>query len=209
LRGAVEGNTTAYMPTKSHHAPFEIYQVKITLLYTDPPVWRRVLVPADLTLARLHDVLQVAMGWQDCHMHEFRAGGQFYGVPNPEERFFDLRPTIDDRKVLLSQVIQRPRAKLTYTYDMGDSWEHNVVLEKKLARDPSLRYPVCLAGERSCPPEDCGGIPGYYDLLEAMRDPKNERHDELLDWLGGEYDPEAFSVEEVNRALQPARQRRK
>ncbi len=197
------------MPAKAAVTPSDIYQLKITLLGTAPKIWRRVLVSADSTLAALHDVLQIAMGWRNCHMHEFRAGGRYYGEPNPEDRFLDMTPTIDERKVRLSQVLKAARAKLTYTYDMGDSWEHSVVLEKKLTRDPTLHYPVCLAGERACPPEDCGGIPGFYDLLEAIRDPENEQHDELLDWLGEEYDPEEFSVESVNRVLRPAKRRHK
>src|SRR5580658_696992 len=187
----------------------DIYQLKVTLLGTDPPIWRRLLVPADLILAKLHDVLQIAMGWEDSHLHEFSVGKQIYGRPNPEERYFGSGlPTINDRKVRLEDVLPRARSKLVYTYDMGDSWEHGVVVEKRLPVDPNLTYPVCIGGERACPPEDCGGVPGFYGLLEAIRNPDDERGEEMLEWLGKEYDPQAFSVEDVNCALQPRRRKK-
>ena len=175
----------------------DIYQLKVTLLGTDPPIWRRILVPADLILAKLHDVLQKAMGWENSHLYEFRAGKQIYGRPNREMMSLGFGPTtINDRQVCLDEVLPRVRSKLIYTYDMGDSWEHSVVLEKSLPADPNMTYPVCTGGERACPPEDCGGIPGFYNLLENP--------EELRDWIGG-YDPEAFSAEAVNRVLQPRR----
>jgi hypothetical protein len=187
----------------------DIYQLKVTLLGTDPPIWRRLLVPADLTLAKLHGVLQTAMGWDDAHLYEFRVGKQMYGRPNPEERYFSFGPpTINDRKVRLEDVLPGVRSKLVYTYDMGDGWEHAVVVEKRLAADPNATYPACIAGQRACPPEDCGGVPGFYGLLEAIRDPEDKRSEELLEWLGEGYDPEAFSVEDVNRALQPGRRKK-
>src|ERR1022692_714122 len=119
---------------------------------------------------------------------EFRKGKQFWGRPNPEERFFDLPPTIDDRKVRLDEVLLRVRSSFVYTYDMGDSWEHAIVLEKRL-------------------PEDRGGIPGFYDLLEAGRNPEHPRHEELLEWVGEEWDPDAFSLDDVNQRLHGRRRR--
>jgi hypothetical protein len=122
----------------------DIYQLKVTLLGTDPPIWRRLLVPADLVLAKLHDILQIAMGWDSSHLYEFNVGKQIYGRPNPEERYFSFSlPTINDRKVRLEEVLPRVRSKLVYTYDMGDSWEHSVVVEKRLPADPDVAYPVC------------------------------------------------------------------
>jgi len=193
------------MPAKRKSSAEEIYQIKVTLLGTKPPIWRRLLIPADLTLARLHDVLQRAMGWEDGHLHEFRVGRQSYGVPDPDEGGFALEDRIDEGRVRLHQVLGRMGAKAVYTYDFGDTWEHGIVIEKHLPADPNLVYPVCTGGQRACPPEDCGGIPGFYDLLEAIQDPQHERHEELLDWLGEEYDPEAFSIEAVNRALHERR----
>jgi hypothetical protein len=165
--------------------PTAIYQIKVTLLGTKPPIWRRLLVPANLTLPRLHRVLQIAMGWTNSHLYMFQAGREFYSPPDPEDLSIDPGAPADDRKVRLDHVLESVRAKLIYIYDMGDSWEHSIVLEKLLPADPKLKYPVCLGGQRACPPEDCGGIPGFYDLVMA----------------GEDYDPDAFSVEEVNRSL--------
>jgi hypothetical protein len=189
------------MPIKNSAISAEIYQLKITLLGTSPPIWRRLLVPADLTLAQLHDVLQVAMGWQECHMHEFSAGGQHFGRPDPEDRFMGVPPVENEHRVRLSSVLRRIGAKAIYTYDFGDSWQHSIVLEKRLPAAPSIAYPICTDGHLACPPEDCGGIGGFYDLVHALRDPTHEQHEELQDWVGGDYDPEAFSIEAVNRIL--------
>ena len=188
------------MPTE-HTISAEIYQLKVTLLGTSPPIWRRLLVPPDLTLAQLHDVLQVAMGWQECHLHEFNAGGRHFGRPNPEDRFMGMPPIENERRVRLSSVLGRVGAKAIYTYDFGDSWEHSIVLEKRLPAAPTMAYPICADGQLACPPEDCGGIPGFYELLDALRDPTHEQHEELRDWVGDDYDPDAFSTEAVNRIL--------
>jgi hypothetical protein len=196
------------MPTKKSTVPPEVFQLKVTLLGTMPPIWRRLLVPANLTLAQLHNVLQDAMGWQDCHMHEFCAGHRRFGQPDPEDRLMGMPPVENERTVHLSDVLSRVRAKVIYAYDFGDSWEHSIVLEKRLPADPGSTYPVCTGGERACPPEDCGGIPGFCDLLDALADPAHERHEELLDWLEDDYDPDAFSIDDVNRMLTPLRRRR-
>jgi hypothetical protein len=197
------------MPT-SHSAskPQEIYQIKVTLLDTDPPIWRRLLVPADLTLEQLHYVLQLAMGWEDCHMHEFRIGQQRFGTPDPMETAFGGSRTASERTARLWNVLGRAGIKAVYTYDFGDSWDHRIVVEKRLPPEPGRAYPACLAGERHAPPEDCGGIPGFYNLLEAIRNPKHEEHEELLNWVGGGFDPDAFSVDEVNRRFAPLQRRR-
>jgi hypothetical protein len=189
------------MPTKTIETPQEIYQIKVTLLGTDPPIWRRLLVPADLTLEQLHHVLQRAMGWEDCHMHEFRIGQQRFGKPDPSEKLFGGSRTASERSTRLFSVLGRVGTKVVYTYDFGDSWEHGIVVEKRLPPEPGRGHPACLAGERHGPPEDCGGLPGFYNLLEAISDPAHEQHDELLDWLGDEFEPEAFSVDEVNQQL--------
>ena len=187
------------MPAKHSAIAAEIYQLKVTLLGSRPPIWRQLLVPADLTLAQLHDVLQVAMGWQDGHLHEFRAGGRRFGPPDPEDQFM-AEDVGDERKVRVFGLFGRTGAKALYTYDFGDTWEHSIVLEKRLPAAPNMIYPICTDGQLACPPEDCGGIPGFYDLLDALRDPTQE-HQELRDWVGGDYDPEVFSIEAVNRIL--------
>jgi len=191
------------MPTNPIDPSQQIYQIKVTLLGTDPPIWRRLRVPANLTLETLHDVLQLAMGWEDCHMHDFRIGQQRFGKPDPMEREFGGPRTASERTARLFHVLGRAGIKAVYTYDFGDSWEHKIVVEKRLAPEPGRAYPVCLAGERHGPPEDCGGIPGFYNLLEAISDPGHEQHEELLDWLGDGFDPDAFSVDEANCRLAP------
>ena len=178
----------------------EIYQLKVTLLGTDPPIWRRLLVPPELTLAQLHDVLQVAMGWQDGHLHEFSAGGRRFGPQDPDDQFM-ADDVGDERKVRVFGLFGRTGAKALYTYDFGDTWEHSIVLEKRLLAAPNTIYPICTDGQLACPPEDCGGVPGFYDLLDALRDPKHEEYQELRDWVDDDYDPEVFSIEAVNRIL--------
>ena len=188
------------MPAKKSAISQDVYQIKVTLLDTRPPVWRRLLVPAELTLGQLHDVLQLAFGWQNCHMHDFRIGRERFGEPEPDDGGMGLE-TSDERKARLSSVLGKAGAKAVYTYDFGDSWEHDIVVEKVQPADPGLVYPLCTAGKRRGPPEDCGGVPGYYNLLEAIRDPKHEEHEDMLEWIGGDFDPEAFSIEDVNREL--------
>jgi hypothetical protein len=189
------------MAPKKIWLPQEIYQLKVTLLDTRPPIWRRLLVPAGLTLEVLHDVLQLAMGWYDSHLHEFRVGQKRFGKPDPDDELMDLPAVGNERTAHLFKVLGKAKAKAMYTYDFGDSWEHAIVVEKVLPPEPGVAYPLCVAGKLQCPPEDCGGIPGYYNLLEAIRDPEHEEHEDMLDWVGGDYDPQAFSVDDVNRRL--------
>jgi hypothetical protein len=197
------------MATKRFDTAQDIYQIKVTLLGTNPPIWRRLLVPADLTLARLHNVLQTAMGWDNEHMHEFRAGQRRFGRPEPVDPFMRTPCVESERTAPLSAVLQRAGAKMIYTYDLGDNWEHGIVLEKQLPAEPHTTYPVCTDGRLACPPEDCGGIPGYYDLLGALADSSHPRHDELQEWIDSEFNAEAFSIDKVNRLLPPARRRNK
>jgi Plasmid pRiA4b ORF-3-like protein len=196
------------MATKKIEIPQEIYQIKITLLGTTPPIWRRLLVPAGMTLEQLHDVLQVAMGWEDCHMHDFQIGQKRFGKPDPNDRLMGLPATGNERTVRMFSVLGKVGAKAVYTYDFGDGWEHSIAVEKVLAPEPGLAYPVCTAGKLHGPPEDCGGILGYYNLLEAIRDPDHEEHEEMLEWIGEGFDPDAFSVDEVNRRLTPFQRRK-
>ena len=189
------------MPTGNGHILRDIYQLKITLVGTSPLIWRRVLVPADLTLAQLHNVVQAAVGWQNCHLHEFRIASQRFGVPDPEDSFLGVAHCINERNALLGEVLGTAGSKAEYTYDFGDSWEHNIVVEKVLLSEPGAVYPICTGGERHGPPEDCGGLAGYYNFLEAIRDPDHEEHEEMLEWIGGSFDAEAFSIDHVNRRL--------
>lgn len=197
------------MPTKTRALPLGIYQIKVTLLGTNPPIWRRLLAPQDMTLARLHDVLQTAMGWQDDHMHEFRVGSRRFGRPEPEDRLMKMPSVENERTTHLSGIFARVGAKATYTYDFGDNWEHSIVLEKRVPTDRNTSYPVCTDGQLACPPEDCGGVWGFYDLLDAIGDPNHERHEELREWVGDEFDPESFSIDDINRTLAPLQRRGK
>ena len=147
------------------------------------------------------------MGWENYHLHEFRVGRQRFGVPDPGARMMGGDDTINEKKVRLCDVLARTGAKADYTYDFGDGWEHSIMLEEILPSESASSYPICTDGKRHAPPEDCGGIGGYYNFLEAIHDPQNEQHDELLEWVGGSFDPEAFSIDDVNRRLAPVQRR--
>ena len=181
--------------------PASVHQLKVTLQGIRPPIWRRLRVPSDATLAALHGVLQAAMGWEDSHLHRFRVGGATYGDRSILGEVVDR----SERTARLAQVAPHPKDRLRYEYDFGDSWEHDIVVEAVLPPEPGARYPVCVAGKRACPPEDCGGAWGYGELLEAVGDPGHPAHAELVAWLGGPFDPEAFDLAEANRRLARAR----
>ena len=154
-----------------------------------------------MTLAQLHRAIQLAMGWDDSHLHEFTIGGERFGPPDEFGGDLGMEPARSEKAAKLSAVLGWKGAKARYSYDFGDGWEHQIAVEKILPPDPELECPACIAGKRRCPPEDCGGLGGYYDLLEAIADPKRERHEELIKWLGGSFDPEEFSVEDTNAHL--------
>ena len=191
------------MATKKVWLPQDIYQIKVTLRYTRPPIWRRLLVPSGFTLEDLHSVVQAAMDWDDSHLHEFRVGPKRFGKSHPSDWLVGPSPVATERTAHLFTVLGKVGRKALYSYDFGDSWEHAIVVEKVLPPEPGVAYPICVGGKLQGPPEDCGGIPGYYNLLEAIGDLQHPEHEDLLDWVGGEFDPEAFSVEDVNRRLAP------
>jgi hypothetical protein len=193
-----------YMPSKQQSAETQIYQLKITLLDSRPPIWRRVQVAGDISLENLHWVIQHAMGWTNSHLHHFKVGKTYYGTAYPDD-FDDVTRTKDERTVTLRKILSKPKAKFVYEYDFGDSWEHEVLLEKILPPEPGVRYPVCITGKRACPPEDCGGVWGYDSFLEAIQNPDHPEHDDMLEWVGESFDPEAFDLEAVNRALRRIR----
>ena len=170
-----------------------VYQFRITLLDTRPPVWRRVQVK-DCTLDKLHEHVQTAMGWTNSHLHHFRVGEQLYGDPLLVQENFEEMEYEDSTTTKLSAVLPRggQRFAFEYEYDFGDGWRHEVLFEGCLRAERGQRYPVCLEGERACPPEDVGGVRGYRDFLQAITDPEHEDHDGLLEWAGGSFDPEAF-----------------
>lgn len=172
-------------------------QLRIRLLEVRPPIWRRVLVPATITLDRLHAVVQEAMGWSEMHLHEFGRGRDRWGDLDMED---DDGRLIDEFDVRLRSIVV-VGDRLRYLYDLGDSWRHEIVLEGEVEGIPGELYPLCLDGAGACPPEDCGGIGGFRELLEALAHPRTRRHRDLLHWLGGPFDPNAFSIDEANERL--------
>jgi hypothetical protein len=178
-----------------------LFQFKITLLDLKPPIWRRIQI-RDCTLDALHDVLQVVMGWNNCHLHRFDFNGQAFGDPDLfEEDFleFDMR---DSRKTMLSQIVPKDgkRCRFIYEYDFGDDWRHEIVFEGNPDVQPGVIYPTCLEGERRCPPEDVGGTGGYEEYLEALADPSHENHKDFLQWRG-KFDPALFDLNQVQQQL--------
>ena len=173
-----------------------LYQIKVTLVGSKPPIWRRLVVKNNIRLDQLHSVLQVAMGWSNYHLHQYRVGRSYIGIQDPD---FDMDVT-DERKVYLQDIIFNPKDNFIYEYDFGDSWEHKIVLEKILSLDFS-KSPVVIKGKKASPPEDCGGIWGYSDFLDAIQDPKHEEHESMLEWIGGEFDPDAFDMKFINKKL--------
>jgi hypothetical protein len=173
------------------------YRLKVTLRDVRPPIWRRFIVPDDITLLKLHELLQIIMGWTDSHLHEFAVGGIRFSRPG-----FDLpAPREDEGRFRLRDVLRKPSDRLLYEYDFGDGWEHSIVLEEILPYESRERYPVILGGKRVCPPEDCGGPAGYEHLLQVLAKPDHPEHDELREWAGEGFGAERFDVGVLNRVL--------
>lgn len=187
-------------------APTSIYQIKVMLKDSKPPIWRRVLVEDATTLSKLHTILQTVMGWADYHLHMFTINGQIYGNPDDDE-YGDMG-TKNESRFKLNQLVGREGVKFGYEYDFGDSWLHDLVVEKILPAEKGVRYPICVAGKRACPPEDSGGIWGYEEILEAIANRKHPEHDRYLEWIGENFDPERFNLEHVNEGLRHPRRAR-
>jgi hypothetical protein len=161
--------------------PSQVYQIKISLLDTEPLIWRRVQVPDHYDLSNLHRAIQSAMGWENSHLYEF------------------VRCTRESipETYKVKEVLSLKNDKVYYEYDFGDGWVHEISLEKILPASAGIKYPICIAGEMACPPEDCGGIPGYYNLLEIIKNPKHREYSFTLDWLGKKFDPNRFDPKKV------------
>jgi len=188
------------MPKRTSSTANEVYQLKITLRDVRPPIWRRVLVTDATTLHQLHWIVQAAMGWTNSHLHQFIIDEEYYSEPMLEVD--DWGPEVkNEKRVRLSALGLKPKRKFTYEYDFGDSWRHEILVEKVFAPEAGARYPQCVAGKRACPPEDCGGVWGYERFLEVIKDEDDPEHEEMLEWAGGAFDPEAFNLEEVNQEL--------
>lgn len=175
---------------------FQVYELKIELLEIEPKIWRRVLVPGTITLAQLHAVIQIAMGWTNSHLHEFIVGADSYSDPE-----FEIENAKSEYRYRLARLAPRISNTIAYEYDFGDGWEHQIRVENIIDEKRYPGKPVCLEGKRSCPPEDCGGPWGYQNFLEAISNRKHKQHTELLNWVGGTFDPEHFDLGAVNTLL--------
>ena len=184
--------------------PVPIYHLKVSLKGVAPPIWRRLQVPGNANLGWLHTVIQVAMGWTNSHLHQFVIGKRLYSDPSFDlDEFEDDPGVFDENATAIAEVAPRAKSTFVYEYDFGDSWEHRITVEKILDPDPAAAgLARCLDGERACPPEDCGGVGGYADLLETIMDPKHEEYESMMEWLGGGFDPEVFDRVKTNKHLQ-------
>lgn len=179
--------------------PDDVFQLRVSLVGVTPAIWRRLLVPKGVLLPQLHPILQVAMGWTDSHLHQFKAGDVLFAEPSEED---EPPGPIDYRRITLSQIAPRRGAACVYEYDLGDGWEHRIEVEEELPAEAiRIRVPACVGGERACPPEDCGGPQGYADLLEALRNPRHPDHESKVEWVGLGFDPASFDVKNVNDGL--------
>jgi hypothetical protein len=186
-----------------------VVRLKITLADTEPPIWRRVEAAADMTLKDLHSVIQAAMGWDNAHLYLFRVGRETIAGPGLGGGGFGMPRAIGAGRVRLDDLAARGVKRFAYEYDMGDSWQHRLEIEKLLAADPAASYPRLIDGAMHCPPEDIGGIPGFFEFLEAMADPKHPDHEDRLDWHGGAFDPTALDRDRIDKALARIAARRK
>ena len=178
-----------------------LYQFKITLKNIKPPVWRRIHVPENYSFWDLHVAIQDAFGWLDYHPHGFATMNNDYtqvkriGIPDTEGMDLEMLPGWEEN---ISDWFSLDKNKaMNYTYDFGDTWEHRVELEKIIPRGKDINYPVCIKGKRACPPEDCGGVWGYEDKLEILKNKQHSEYEDIAEWMGEDFDPEKFDCDEV------------
>lgn len=173
----------------------QIFKLHLSLPGTEPLVWRRVLVPGHFTLEALHSVFQLAMGWQMSHLYDFGIGGARFAEPDEFEEL--------EARSLASTLasVASNQKSFIYNYDFGDGWQHQVMVEDIVVRDERFNYPVCIGGENACPPEDCGGFPGYESLKKIIADSSNSEFAEMMQWLGGYFDPRSFDPNRINRDM--------
>ncbi|MBI5155539.1 plasmid pRiA4b ORF-3 family protein [Candidatus Poribacteria bacterium] len=180
-----------------------ILQLHVSLEELDPLIWRRILIEDTATLADLHNAIQAAFGWGDCHLHEFQFGKRSFQDLSVWDS--DASESEDTDSVKLAGLFSRKKSGGSYTYDFGDCWVHKIVLEDRLERGPKQKYPQCTGGEYACPPEDCGGAYSYPEFVEAITDPENPDHEELREWVGPEFDPLEFDLKAANKRVQHSR----
>ncbi len=175
----------------------KILQLKIYLQGSKPKIWRRFLIEDSITFNELHDIIQTVMGWENYHLFEFEIND--LRIIPPDEGFLKENE-LDPDKTKVYEFLNTEKQKFNYLYDFGDDWNHIIVVEKILEKDSSKKYPVCIAGKMSCPPEDCGGLWGYEEILEIQQNKNHPDYEErIIDWLGEDFNPEDFNIEEVNK----------
>jgi hypothetical protein len=177
----------------------QTYQLKILLRDSKPPIWRRFLIDDSTTLSKLHQAIQIIMGWTNSHLHQFIHNNEYYGLAEPD---FDMgMEIIDESKYAISQLLKKEKQSITYEYDFGDNWEHVITLEKITPFDPKQQRPNCIKAKGACPPEDIGGVWGYSEFLEAMNDSNHPEHESFKEWIGGTFDPDLCDVDVINQRL--------
>lgn len=180
----------------------DIIQLKITLAGTKPPIWRRIQLEKNTTFFELHHIIQISFGWLNYHMYEFDIDGHKLGAPGDYMKNIPstYEGVIDSRDITLDLITERGET-FSYLYDFGDSWKHTLTVEQFFAKKQDEKYPICIDGEFACPPEDCGGIPGFYNLLEILKDKKHPEYRETKRWVGKGFNPEYFDKVKVNKKL--------
>jgi hypothetical protein len=173
----------------------QLISLKVTLQDIQPPIWRRLMMPGEATLGTLHWAIQSTMGWENCHLHRFDIAKRVYGDP------IDVDGVTDEDRLTLNDVVRLRVARFIYTYDFGDDWRHLITVESKKPAIEGRTYPTCIAGERNCPPEDCGGCWGYEELLAALANPKHPSYDHWIEMIGDDFEPEKFSVDDADALL--------
>lgn len=178
-----------------------IYKLKITLIDSKPLIWRRILVEEDVLLSDLHKIIQSAMGWTNSHLHQFIKDETYYTERIPGDDLWHEMNNVDYKGITLNELLRFVNNTIIYEYDFGDGWSHEILLEKFIKPDESIKYPICSGGKMKCPPEDVGGIGGYMEMLKVLRNPNNEEYESYITWLGGHFDYKEFYIDKVNKLL--------
>ncbi|MFH1814620.1 MAG: plasmid pRiA4b ORF-3 family protein [Pseudomonadota bacterium] len=186
------------VPLKKVRTPPHLLQLKVELAGIKPLIWRRVVLPETITLPKLHQVIQIVMGWQDYHLHEFEIAGERYGIPDPDYDFGE--PAKNEQCVRLAAALSTA-SSFRYIYDFGDNWDHRIKVERRLPPDPVFDIALCVAGANAAPPEDVGGAPGYAAFVEAITQPYHPDHQQMLEWFGASFDPTAFDLSATDLPL--------
>jgi len=179
----------------------KIFQIKIVLRGSKPKIWRRLLIKSDMLMPELHEVIQTSMGWNNMHLHHFIKYDSLYTVKLEDDDFWDEKRDIDYKQIMISELLSKKHDKIIYEYDFGDAWSHDVILEEINFSEYGVKYPVCIDGKMSCPPEDCGGIGAYHNIIDILKNPEHKFYENYKDWLDEDFDPEYFNIDEVNSLL--------